>query len=108
MQPRELWFLISPFPPLQLPDSIYLVTEEVAPLEEHRSTQDGRSEFSTAWGLHQVLVREEGEERGGGGAGGEGGRGWRVEDGERLRRSVFLTPTPPSSLLSESHQFPVK
>ena len=66
-----------PFPPLQLPDSIYLVTEEVVPLEEHRSTQDGRSEFSTAWGLHQVLVREEGEggreegeERGGGGGGG--------------------------------------
>ena len=31
------------------------------PLEEHRSTPDGQSQFSTAWGLHQVLVRREGE-----------------------------------------------
>ena len=40
----------------QLPDRVYLVTEKVTPLEEHRSTPDGQSQFSTAWGLHQILV----------------------------------------------------
>ena len=40
----------------QLPDRVYLVAEKVTPLEEHRSTPDGQSQFSTAWGLHQILV----------------------------------------------------
>ena len=41
----------------QLADSIYLVTEKVRPLEEEQTTTVyGKSEFFTAWGLHQVLV----------------------------------------------------
>ena len=40
----------------QLPDRVYLVTEKVVPLEEHLESPDGQSKFSTAWGLHQLLV----------------------------------------------------
>ena len=78
-------------PPLQLPDSIYLVTEEAVPLEEHHSTQDGHSEFSTAWGLHQVLVREEGEERGGGQ--GVEGRRWRKVEEKCFSYPPLLLPS---------------
>ena len=39
------------------------MTEKVTPLEEHRGTPDGQSQFSTAWGLHQILVREREREK---------------------------------------------
>lgn len=43
---------------LQLPNCIYVVTEEAIPLEEHLASEEGRSTFSTSWGLHQVIVSE--------------------------------------------------
>jgi len=35
-----------------------VVTEEVVPLATYIASRDGSSEFSVAWGLHQILVSE--------------------------------------------------
>ena len=41
---------------IQLPTCIYVVTEEATPLEDHLKCQEGYSDFSIAWGLHQTIV----------------------------------------------------
>ena len=43
---------------VELPTCIYVVTEEAMPLEDHMTTKEGHSEFSTAWGLHQIIVSQ--------------------------------------------------
>ena len=43
---------------LQLPECIYMVTEEATPLETHLQTEEGQSEHAISWGLHQIIVRE--------------------------------------------------
>ena len=41
----------------QLPECIYMVTEEATPLETHLQTKEGQSVHSISWGLHQIIVR---------------------------------------------------
>ena len=55
-QSPELCDIKFPFSLLQLPNCIYVVTEQVCPLEDHLSTREGYSEFATKWGLHQIVV----------------------------------------------------
>lgn len=40
---------------VELPTSIYAVTEEATPLEESLKSQEGHTEFVLSWGLHQTL-----------------------------------------------------
>ncbi|KAL5463579.1 hypothetical protein EMCRGX_G032488 [Ephydatia muelleri] len=40
---------------VELPSSIYAVTEEATPLEESLRSPEGRTEFALSWGLHQTL-----------------------------------------------------